>query len=505
MTTWSKMELKSLKHLCENFTVLYVEDDEQVASTFIEYLKKLFHDVIYRKDGEEGLIAYKESKPQLVITDIQMPKINGLQMSQKIKQINEEQIILVISAYSDSDKLVDFIKIGIDGYILKPVDYDQLNEMLYKTLHKLKKVQEHDIYEQALHQLVSEKTSENIILQYEKIENYEQTLYALIEIIESRDTYTGKHSLRVAQYSKKIGQAMNLEKEELDDLYKAAMLHDLGKIGIPDSLLLKPGKLNEQEFNLIKQHVNIGYHMLQQIPMFKNIAQMINGHHERYDGSGYPNGLKADSISLGASILGVADTFDAMTTNRIYKHRKSVTEALEEIKSLKNIHYNPKVVDAALGALKDMPIDESINQLPHTSLEEERFSFFYKDALCNVYNETYLDFVLAKNMYDPVYSTVNLICLHKFGEYNKSHGWSQGNDLLKEVATTLKMLYNDLMIFRVHGDDFIILNSKEKNFDADKLYELDKLLTNTPLHIQLTSYDIKKQKINSLSTLEMLI
>jgi len=298
---------------------------------------------------------------------------------------------------------------------------------------------------------------------------------------------------------------MQLDSELCEEIYKAAMLHDLGKIGIPDSLLLKPGKLTSEEFTLIKQHVNIGFHMLNQIPMFKSIASIINAHHERLDGSGYPNGLAGDKIPFGAFILAVADTFDAMTTNRIYKHRKTIKEALAEIESLKGKHFKEEVVEAAHIALQQITVDNSINQLPHTTLEEERFSFFYKDALCHLYNETYLDFVLAKNMYEPNFIYLNLICLQQFGEYNKKFGWSKGNRILQTVANQLKESYPEMTIFRIHGDDFIVLSSNEKPFENKNLNSLNVLLKKDNISTEVSLFDIKKEQIDSLSKLEKLL
>lgn len=498
------MNIKKLKKLCENYSLLYVEDDKDIAKVFLSYLKKLFNVIEYQENGKKGLVAYREREFDLVITDIQMPLMDGLEMASKIKNINQNQNILFVSAYSDNYKLLESIKIGVDGYILKPVDYDNLNSVLYKTLYKIKKMESADIYKNSLEKLVNKKTSENLFLKNEKIKNYEKTLYALIEIIESRDAYTGKHSLRVANYAKKIAKEVNLDDITCEEIFKAGMLHDLGKIGIPDSLLLKPNKLNEKEFNLIKQHVNIGFNMLNQIPMFKNISKIINEHHERLDGSGYPNGIKGDAITLGGAILGIADTFDAITTSRIYKRRKTVKEAITEIKSLTNIYFEKFVVDAAVNALKDEVIDNTINQLPHTKLEEERFSFFYKDSLCNLYNETYLNFILAKNMYEFKFSKIQMICLNNFGNYNKKYSWPKGNELLINISITLKYLYSDKMIFRIHGDDFIIL-CKDGNIDNSKNQKLEDIVKGSGITIEIKEFDITEKHIDSLVKLESLI
>ena len=156
-----------------------------------------------------------------------------------------------------------------------------------------------------------------------RAENYEQTISSLVELIEQRDLYTGGHSNRVAEYAIKIAKELNFSSHDIIMLKQIGLLHDIGKIGIPDSILLKPGRLTDQEHDIIKNHVILGYNMISKIPMFKDFANIILSHHERYDGSGYPNGLQGDEIPLLASVLSVADSFDAMTTTRIYNNKKN--------------------------------------------------------------------------------------------------------------------------------------------------------------------------------------
>lgn len=500
-------KLKALKKLASNYSVLYVEDDENIAKVFKSYLEKMFKNVDYRVNGQEGLEAFKTSNYDLVITDILMPKMDGLEMSTNIKEINEEQNILVTSAYSDTQKFITSIKIGIDGYIIKPIDYDNLNTILYKILTKIQKFKENEEYEKNLEYLIEQKTNDNLKLSLEKVDNYEKTLIALIDIIESRDTYTGKHSLRVANYTKLIADELGIKDEEGEELYRAAILHDIGKIAIPDSLLLKPGKLNDNEYHLIKEHVNIGFHMLIQIPMFSEIAKIINCHHERLDGSGYPNGLKGDEIPFKANIMALADSFDAMTTSRIYKGRRTIGEALEELKSLSGIHFKKEIVDAALKVLKDINLDETINQLPQTTLEEERFSYFYKDPLTGLFNEKYLDFILSKNIYDEKYIKVNLIFLHGFTKFNNEFGWTKGNEFLSDISNKLSEIFENTLLFRIHGDDFVILSKEEKDFDNEKLKKFENYIKNIFDKMKITSHEFSliDSKITSVNDLEKLL
>lgn len=309
------IDVIKLKELSKNFKVLYVEDDEMLRDSLASYFEKLFKEVVSAKDGKEGLELYKKGVFDIVITDIQMPNLNGIEMAEKIKELNHEQEILIVSAYTEIEYFIKSIKIGVSGYIIKPIDYAQMNEELYKLVNKLKKFKENETYKNHLEELIAKGIKE-------KIENYQKTLFALVDMIEERDTYTGGHSQRVAKYSVMIAKEMGCAEKEREKLHQAGILHDIGKISTPDSVLLKPGKLNDIEYKLIQEHVKVGYGMLSKIPMYKELAEIIHHHHERYDGKGYPDGLRGDEIPLLSRIMIVADAFDAMTTNRIYKTRK---------------------------------------------------------------------------------------------------------------------------------------------------------------------------------------
>ncbi len=303
---------------------------------------------------------------------------------------------------------------------------------------------------------IYEATQSLHVAEKEKIENYKQALYGMISMIEQRDAYTAGHSQRVARYSVLIAQKMGYTKKECDLLGEAAMLHDIGKVAIPDNVLLKPDKLTSLEYEIIKQHVMIGIKILEQIPMFAPMLGIIRSHHERFDGSGYPDKLRGDAILPLARVLTVADSFDAMTTNRIYKHKKSISQALSELDSLKNIHYHAEVVEAAWKALGDIQIQEDIHQLPINPLEKERFSYFYKDPLTNLYNETFLESLFTNHAQEYEFQSLFIVLIHDFDRYNKKQSWERGNLFLKEFASYLAELFNEELIFRIHANDFII-------------------------------------------------
>ncbi len=310
-------------------------------------------------------------------------------------------------------------------------------------------------------------------LEQEKLKNQEQFIHSMINMIEARDSYTAGHTKRVAKYCELIAKEMGYTKEKIELLKKAAWLHDIGKISTPDSILLKPGKLNDLEYHLIQDHLEAGYRLLYEIDAYKEIAEIMREHHEKFDGSGYPRGLKGNEINPLSRIMIVADSFDAMTTNRIYKKKKSVDTALKELEELSAKFYHPEVVDAAVRALKDIEIDEHISQIPQTAIEEQRFAYFYKDRLTGLFIKEYLDVYIRDNIKNEYYKYN--IQLQNFSVYNKMYGWSKGDLFLSEFANFLTNLYPKAAIFRIEGDDFLIISEKPLEDIETALNRFDKL------------------------------
>ncbi len=488
--------LKELVELTKGLNTLYVEDNLSIQKIMAQYLRKFFDEVVVANNGLEGLEAYKSKKFDIVITDLSMPKMDGLDMLRHIKSINDEQAVLITTAHSESNYIFGAIKAGIDGYIIKPFDFVQLNQEIFKVAQKIKKFKENEEYKLHLIDMVNKKT-----LQLK--DNYEKTLFLMVEMIEKRDTYTAGHSKRVAEYCVKIAAEMGYSDEECTLLHQAAILHDVGKIGTPDAVLLKPNKLNEIEYKLIQEHVSVSYKLLSNIPMFEHLAEIIYSHHERYDGKGYPRGLKGDEIIPFARIMIVADAFDAMTTNRIYKAKKTVKEALVELKKLSSKQFHPEVVEKALIVFSDIEIDENITQLPKTELEQERFAYFYKDILSEVYNQSYLDVVLMKNSYDREYKYMEVFFINGFSNYNKKYGWKEGDKLLKEFANILNEKLQDNLIFRVFGDDFVVI-SKEKLNLLEVKTALDKIKNIKEISYITKSIDLSVVNISKSAQIENL-
>jgi len=374
----------------------------------------IFKEVEDASDGELGLKKYKKQKFDIVITDILMPNKDGLEMAQEIKDINPMQEILFTTAFSETSYLLEAISLNAGGYIIKPINYDVLNELLYKVAQKIDIFRKQKEYENNLQKLVEQKTSQNMKLEEEKIDNYEKTLLSLVELVEKRDTYTGGHSQRVAKYCRLIAKKMGYSEQKCDLLYRAGILHDIGKIETPDAVLLKPGKLDALEYKLIQQHVVTGEELLSKIPMYKELAKIMGSHHERYDGNGYPRGLKGSEIPELSRIMILADAFDAMTTNRIYKPRMDLEKAITQIQSLSGTQFDP-----------------------------------------NIQNRANNQFIYLK-----------VIFVHNFAQLNSLLGWKKGDDLLNEMATVLREKYPNDFIFRLHGDDFVVASNDGIKIDT---------------------------------------
>ncbi|MEN4052307.1 MULTISPECIES: HD domain-containing phosphohydrolase [Sulfurimonas] len=495
------MDLKLLQQLGKKFTILYVEDDLLIQKEMTNYLSKFFKQVRVAKDGEEGLQYYKSGNFDIVITDLSMPKMNGLEMLEKIRALHKEQTVLITTAHSEAEYMIKAIRIGIDGYIIKPFNYEQLNYELFKIVEKIYKYAQNEEYKKHLKRMVEQKTSElNSMIHFQKY-NYEKTLLSMVEMIEDRDTYTAGHSQRVANYSRIIAEKMGFSKDDCDKVYQAGILHDIGKVATPDVVLLNPHKLNELEYKLIQEHVDVGYRLLTHIPMFKELAEIVYAHHERYNGSGYPRALNDSEIVPLAKIMAVADTFDAMTTNRIYKGRKTVQEALEELMSLKGILFNPDVVDAASNVLKNVVIDENIDQLPRTEIEKERFAYFYKDMLTDLYNQHYLEVVLVRNQFEKKYSSLHIFKLKNFSKYNKEYGWKQGDELLRQIAAIFKQCFEHSNAFRIFGDDFVFLDNKECQIEKIQ-NSIKALVEQKNILCEVVNIDLEKENILSVSDIE---
>lgn len=299
---------------------------------------------------------------------------------------------------------------------------------------------------------------------------YREAIHMLNTILEEKDPYTAGHSRRVAYYASKIAENLGLDTKEQTLAHETGLLHDVGKLLTPESILLKPKRFTKKELIIMQRHAIDSVKVIENISALKDHVPIVRHHHESFDGTGYPDRLRGDAIPLISRILCVADAFDAMTTNRIYKPRKTKNEALNELRRCSNTQFDPRVVDAALHFFETQKELTSVHQIPTSYHQEEYFAFFYKDKITTGYSSDYLNYFLMQRGENECICCY-LIEIHHMHCYNDYYGWKAGNHLLKEIFLRLKLLFDHAPIFRIYGDDFVILNSHHMNVDTQEVKE----------------------------------
>jgi putative two-component system response regulator len=330
--------------LMKSLVVLYVEDEDDVRDALSRYLSRRFAKVDTAANGQEGLDKFKQNHYDIVITDVRMPVMDGLEMAKQIKEITEDMPVIVVTAFNETDYFMRAIEIGIDRYVKKPVDAGELFEAIYKSTRV--HFQQKTIEQGRKHML----------------DLLEQTVATLARAIEMRDPYTDGHQKRVAYLAVAIAEELGLPEESIRGIRLAALIHDIGKINIPLEILSRPGKLDATEFELIKRHPAAGYDVVGDINFPWPIRQIILEHHEKWNGSGYPNGLKGDKTLLEARIICVADVVEAMASHRPYRPGLGIDAATAEIKANSGILFDPLVVDACIKVIER----EGVEQFWHT-------------------------------------------------------------------------------------------------------------------------------------------
>ena len=301
--------------------VLIVDDEVSVRKVMAAVLAQISVPCETAASGDEALRVLKTHPIDAVISDLQMPGMSGMELLAKVKQIYPRIVFLVVTGVDDIRVGIQAMRQGADDYLVKPlqVDANIVLASLTRALHVKRLEQEVENYRHHLEEIVAEQTGQlrEALRQIER--SYDHTLEVLGAAIDLRDSPTAGHSRRVFLYSIEIAKAMGGLESQMRNIAMGAWLHDIGKLAIPDAILLKPGSLTDEERAIMQCHAQIGYDLVKGIPFLAGAAEIIFAHHERCDGSGYPRGLKAGEIATGASIFAVADTFDAMTSDRPYR------------------------------------------------------------------------------------------------------------------------------------------------------------------------------------------
>ncbi|EFI33727.1 response regulator receiver modulated metal dependent phosphohydrolase [Desulfonatronospira thiodismutans ASO3-1] len=315
--------------------VLVVEDDKISRKTLSLYARNTGYEPIAAADGKEALKLWHEHRPRIILTDWNMPVMDGLELISRVRasEGDEYTYIIMITSRDDSTDLIRGFESGVDDYLTKPVDKSEL--------------------------LVRLKASERIF----SLQSKDTVIFAMAKLAETRDPETGLHLERIQSYCRIVSEFLLrnsmyqdiVNRRFIDDIYSTSPLHDIGKVGIPDHILLKPGRLDEEEFEIMKTHTTIGYDTLkstiQQNPKANYLrmsADIARYHHEKWNGSGYPDGLAGEDIPLASRILAVADVYDALASKRVYKDAFSHEKTRAIIRDGKGSHFDPTLVDVFL-------------------------------------------------------------------------------------------------------------------------------------------------------------
>ena len=303
--------------------------------------------------AEEALVALQREPFDAVISDLQMPGLSGMELLMEVRHKHPYMAFLVTTGVDDVDIGVKAMRSGADDYLVKPLRESAVVASLENALHKRHLEQELEHYRKHLEEMVAARTDQLQAALKQIEQSYEDTLEALGAAIDLRDNETGGHSQRVCRYSLEIARAMGWQGKDLGRLARGAYLHDIGKLGVPDGILLKPGPLTAEERKLMQRHSQIGFELIKDIPFLADAAEVVLMHHERFDGSGYPHGLKREQIPLSARIFAIADTLDAVTSDRAYQRASSFESAREIIRRLSGTAFDPQVVAVFLNIRED--------------------------------------------------------------------------------------------------------------------------------------------------------
>jgi response regulator RpfG family c-di-GMP phosphodiesterase len=326
--------------------ILIVDDDRQVREVLHQIFLGAGYKCLLANDGHEGVEVFRAEQPPLTVTDLKMPVMGGIELLQHVRQADPDAAVIVLTGAADVKTAIASLKLGAYDFIMKPVNVDELLIAAERALERRQLLIERRQYQELLERRVLEATRD-LGQAYKQLQDtYRSTLEALGSALDTRDVGTESHSRRVHGYAMATAREYGVPDKDLTDLAHGVLLHDIGKIGIPDAILLKPGPLTAEEWETMRRHPAIGRQLIEKIPFLRGAVPIVYSHHEKWDGTGYPRGLRGEEIPVGARIFMVVDAFDAMTFDRPYSKAKPFDVAKAEIKRCSGTHFDPGVVTA---------------------------------------------------------------------------------------------------------------------------------------------------------------
>jgi len=345
--TFARMSDRLHKHPMGNERaperVLVVDDEESIREVVSTLLRSAGYKCSQAGSGVEALALLDSGEEfELMLSDLMMAELDGIGLLERTKERYPDMPVVMVTAVHDISVALAAIRNGAYDYLCKPFEREQLLATARRALENRRLKLENRAYQTNLEALVAARTE-----QLER--SYDITLQALGDALDLKDAETEGHSRRVTAFTIAIARQMGIPKHQVNVIARGAFLHDIGKMAIPDDILRKPAKLTTEEMRIMQEHCYRGYQMISRIPFLGEAAEIVYSHQERFDGTGYPRGLKGEEIPLGARIFAIADTLDAMTSDRPYRKAKSLTEARKEINDWAGRQFDPKLVEVFLG------------------------------------------------------------------------------------------------------------------------------------------------------------
>ena len=329
--------------------VLVVDDEAAVRGIVAQLLERGGYQATTAGGARQALRQLKEDPAfDLVMTDVMMPDVDGLSLLDQIGVDHPGMPVVMFTAVHDIHVATNAFRRGAIDYLLKPFERAQLLGVVTRAVEHGRLRKQSLVYRQNLEEIVSARTAKLRATMQDLERSYDTTLEAMGDALDLRDAETEGHSRRVTAYTIALAREMGMDAEQLRVIARGAFLHDIGKIATPDSVLLKPGKLDAAEMTVMREHCRQGYDMVRKIPFLREASEIVYAHQESFNGAGYPRGLRGEEIPLGARIFAIADTLDAITSDRPYRIGRSFEEARDEIRRCAGQQFDPELVDVFL-------------------------------------------------------------------------------------------------------------------------------------------------------------
>jgi len=341
---------------------LIVDDDEMLCHLLARWLTKENYDCTTVYSGEDALATLAQNSFDLMITDLNMPGISGIELLGMIRGKYLNMISIVVSAVDDRSIAISALELGAFAYIIKPINKSETLINVANAMRHRKLEMDNRAYNEEMNRLVIERTRKLQETEEEVRLSRDETICCLTRAAEFRDNETAQHTMRMGNYCQLLSEKVGLAPEICKLIGDASPLHDVGKIGIPDQILLKPGKLTTEEFEIIKKHCDIGHRILgdSSSELLRMAATIALNHHEKVDGNGYPRGLTRDDIPMAGRIAAICDVFDALSFDRVYKKAFTIEKSVEILKEGRGSHFDAKLLDLFLNSLNEILLNKDL-------------------------------------------------------------------------------------------------------------------------------------------------